>query len=157
MKCFKLLIKKFKIPISRRFEIFTKTSHLKLVGTPCIKFFRTKIGTKLWKTKKKSLEIRTWLHIPKLWLLYLIFSRGLKFSLHFCNRVLTCFLSFLAELSSPTALSAIAERLRDFRVFFRDIDLQILRQFVLNIILLIIQKLDNFVIFCNNFFFNFYL
>ena len=94
-----------KIPISRRFEIFTKASHLKLVGTPCIKFFRTKIGTKLWKTKKKSLEIRTWLHIPKLGFSTLFFSRGLKFSLHFCNRVLTCFLSFLAELSSPLRVS----------------------------------------------------
>ena len=29
------LTKNFKILISRRFEIFTKTSHLKLVGTPC--------------------------------------------------------------------------------------------------------------------------
>ena len=28
--------KNFKILISRRFEIITKTSHLKLVGTPCI-------------------------------------------------------------------------------------------------------------------------
>ena len=28
--------KKFKILISRRFEIFTKTSHLKLVGTHCM-------------------------------------------------------------------------------------------------------------------------
>ena len=27
--------KNFKILISRRFEIFTKTSHLKLVGTAC--------------------------------------------------------------------------------------------------------------------------
>ena len=27
--------KNFKILISHRFEIFTKTSHLKLVGTPC--------------------------------------------------------------------------------------------------------------------------
>ena len=30
------LTKNFKIPISRRFEIFIKTSHLKLVWTPCI-------------------------------------------------------------------------------------------------------------------------
>ena len=42
---------------------------------------------KVWKLEPSSLPY--------------FFSRGLKFSLHFCNRVLTCFLSFLAELSSP--------------------------------------------------------